>query len=137
VVLALSIIAVFIVLPPLVLLLYPMRFFRACIKCMGFRRWDILHLVMDIFQGWFKDGTENHVDYRSFSALYLLLRILFALVSIAIVLNIIFSRYYWSFIGIFHVFLGTLFLTTKPYKKKWMNHTDGFFSFCLGSIDEY
>ena len=58
---------------------------------MGLKRWDILHLVMDIFQGWFKDGTcadNQHVDYRSFSALYLLLRILFASVFIGIVLNI-------------------------------------------------
>jgi hypothetical protein len=93
VVLALSIIAVFILLPPLVLLLYPMRLFRTCLSYMGFRRWDILHLVMDIFQGWFKDKTENQFDYRSFSALYLLLRILFALVGIAIILNV-FKRHY-------------------------------------------
>ena len=80
VVLALSIIAVFVVLPPLLLLLYPTRVFRACLRFMGFRRWDILHLVMDVFQGWFKDKTENQVDYRSFFALHLLLRILFAFV---------------------------------------------------------
>ena len=133
VVLALSIIAVFVVLPPLLLLLYPTRVFRACLSFMGFRRWDILHLVMDVFQGWFKDKTENQVDYRSFSALYLLLRILFALVSIAILLNI-FSRYYWSFIGVFHILLGALFLTIKPYKKKWMNRTDGLFLFTLGAL---
>ena len=134
VVLALSIIAVFVVLPPLLLLLYPTRIFRACLSFMGFRRWDILHLVMDIFQGWFKDKTENHVDYRSFSALYLLLRILFALVSIAIVLNIFNGYYYWYFIGVFHILLGALFLTVKPYKKKWMNHTDGLFLFTLGAF---
>ena len=133
VVLALSIIAVFVVLPPLLLLLYPTRIFRACIRFMGFRRWDILHLVMDIFQGWFKDKTENQVDYRSFSALYLLLRILLALVSIATLLKIS-SRYYWSFIGVFHILLGALFLTIKPYKKKWMNNADGLFLFTLGAL---
>jgi hypothetical protein len=100
---------------------------------MGFRRWDILHLVMDIFQGWFKDKTENHIDYRSFSALYPLLRILFALVGIAIILNE-YSRYYWSLIGLFHVLLGALFLTVKPYKKKWMNHADGLFLFAFGAL---
>ena len=35
----------------------------------------ILHNIMDIFQGWYKDRTEGTSDYRSFSALYLLLRI--------------------------------------------------------------
>ena len=133
VILALSIIAVFVVLPPLLLLLYPTRVFRACLSFMGFRRWDILHLVMDVFQGWFKDKTENQVDCRSFSALYMLLRILFALVSIPIVLNIV-NNYYWSFIGVFHVLLGALFLTIKPYKKKWMNHADGLFLFTLGAL---
>ena len=134
VVLALSIIAVFVVLPPLLLLLYPTRVFRACLKFMGFRRWDILHLVMDVFQGWFKDKTENQVDYRSFSALYLLLRILFALVSIAILLNIFNGYYYWYFIGMFHILLGVVFLTIKPYKKKWMNIADGLFLFTLGAL---
>ena len=62
-----------------------------------------------------------------------LLRILFALVSIAIVLNIS-SRYYWSFIGMFHILLGALFLTIKPYKKKWMNHANGLFLFTLGAL---
>jgi hypothetical protein len=62
VVLALTIIAVFVVLPPLLLLLYPTRVFRGCLRFMGFRRWDILHLVMDIFQGWFKDKTENQYN---------------------------------------------------------------------------
>ena len=133
VVLALSIIAVFVVLPPLLLLLYPTRVFRACLRFIGFRRWDILHLVMDVFQGWFKDKTENQVDYRSFSALYLLLRILFALESIAIVLNI-FTQYYWSFTGVFHILLAALFLTIKPYKKKWMNHADGLFLFTIGVL---
>ena len=100
---------------------------------MGFRRWDILHLVMDVFQGWFKDRTENQVDYRSFSALYLLLRLLFALVSIAIVLNV-FNQYYWYFIGVFHILLGALFLIVKPYKKKWMNRADSLFLFTLGAL---
>ena len=133
VVLAFSIILIFVLLPPLLLFLYPMRIFRACLKFMGFKRWDILHLVMDIFQGWFKDGTDNFMDYRSFSALYLLLRILCALIGVAIILNI-FTQYYWSFIGLFHVILGVLFLTVKPYKKKWMNHADGLILLVLGAL---
>ena len=93
-----------------------------------------MHLVMDIFQGWFKDGTDNqHFDYRSFSALYLLLRILFTLVGIAITLNI-FNQYYWLCIGLFHIILGALFLVVKPYKKKWMSHVDGLSLLALGAL---
>ena len=34
----------------------------------------------------------------------------------------------------FHILLGALFLTVKPYKKKWMNHADGLFLFTLGAL---
>ena len=109
---------------------------------MGLKRWDILHLVMDIFQGWFKDGTctdNQHIDYRSFSALYLLLRILFAFVFIGIVLNIgvVIGKtfnFYWIILGLFHVILGVLFLVLKPYKKNWMNHSDGLILLLFGTV---
>ena len=35
-------------------------------------------MVMDIFQGWYKDGTEGIYDYRPLSALYMLRRLVFA-----------------------------------------------------------
>ena len=31
--------------------------------------------IMDIFQGWYKDGTEGTYDYRPLSPLYMLLRL--------------------------------------------------------------
>ena len=121
VILAAFVLIVFVLLPPLFLLLYPTRYFRACLRSMGLKRWDILHLVMDIFQGWFKDGTctdNQHVDYRSFSALYLLLRILFASVFISIVLNISkIYNFYWIILGLFHVIMSVFLLVLKPYEK--------------------
>ena len=83
-------------------------------------------MVMDIFQGWFKNGTNNVnlVDFRSFSAFYMLLRILFALISVTVVLNI-FSQHHWTVLGLFHVILGVLFLMIKLHKKDWMNRSDG------------
>ena len=74
-VLALSVIVVFVLLPPLLLLLYPTRLFRKCLNCCGFQRWDILYLIADVFQGWYKDGTDGTPDYRALSALYMLMRI--------------------------------------------------------------
>ena len=50
--------------PPLLLLLYPIHLFRRLFICCGFRRWDILPVIMDTFQGWYKDGTEGTYDYR-------------------------------------------------------------------------
>ena len=57
-------ILIFITLPPLLLLLYPTSVFKKCLTYLGFQRWDILHHIMDIFQGWYKDGTEGTRDYR-------------------------------------------------------------------------
>ena len=124
VILALSIVIIFVLLPPLLLLLYPTRLFRKCLTCCGFRRWDILHLVMDVFQGWYKDGTEGTYDYRSLSALYMILRIVFSFTYFKLLV----SRKYHLFkvlVGLVYTFLGVMFLAFKPYKMNWMNHTDG------------
>ena len=123
VVLALSVIVIFVLLPPLLLLLYPTQLFRNCLNCCGFQRWDVLHLIMDIFQGWYKDGTEGTYDYRSLSALYMLLRVAFSCIFVVVLLNGIRSD--WYLFGLSHVFLGTFFLIVKPYKRKWMNESDG------------
>ena len=91
---------------------------------------------MDIFQGWFKDRTDNPVDFRSFSAFYMLLRLLFAFVIVVIILNVgrVFTKtFYWS-IELLHVTLGALFLVLKLYKKNWMNHTDGLILLLLGTM---
>ena len=124
VILAITVIVVFVVFPPLLLLLYPTRLFRKCLNCCGFRRWDILHLIMDVFQGWYKDGTEGTCDYRSLSALYMVLRMVLSLAYFKLLV----SREYYLFrvlIGIVYAFLGMIFLAFKPYKVNWMNRTDG------------
>ena len=121
---AFFIIVVFVLLPPLLLLLYPTRLFNKCLNCCGFRRWNILQVVVDIFQGWYKDGTEGTQDFRAVSALYFLLRIVLSCLYIVL---IFFSHnpYGWYVIGLFHIFLGVFFLVAKPYKKNWMNYIDG------------
>ena len=47
---------VIVLLCPLFLVLYPVKSFRRCLHFIGFRRWDIVYKIMDIFQGWYKDG---------------------------------------------------------------------------------
>ena len=74
VILALSILVVFIFLPSLFLLLYSTKAFRKCLQLLKIR-WDIINHIMDIFQGWYKDGTEGTRDCRFISGCYFLLRI--------------------------------------------------------------
>ena len=59
VVLALSVMVVFVLPPPVLLLLHPTKIFRKCLDRCGFQRWDLLQLIMDIFQGWYKDEEKK------------------------------------------------------------------------------
>ena len=130
---ALFIIVVFVLLPPLLLLLYPTRLFRKCLNCCGFRRWDILQVVVDIFQGWYKDGTEGTQDFRAVSALYFLLRIMLS----SLYVMLLFHSYYiygWYVVSVFHIILGVFFLVAKPYKKNWMNYIDGLLILWIGVL---
>ena len=36
--------------------------------------------------------------------------------------------------GLLHVFLGVFFLTAKPYKKNWMNRSDGLILLLVGVV---
>ena len=133
-VLALSVIVTFVLLPPLLLLLYPTRLFRTCLNWCGFRRWDILHLIADVFQGWYKDGTEGTPDYRALSALYMLMRVAFGGIFVSLIVHWHNGNLTLCVVGVFHVFLGSFFLITKPYKKNWMNNSDGLFLGLVGVV---
>ena len=137
VVLALTVTVIFVLLPPLLLLLYPIPLFRKCLNSCGLRRWDVLHMVMDIFQEWYKDGTDGTIDYRPLSSLYMVLRFVaawayFLLIFIAYEFHMF--RFVILVLGILHVILGIMFLLLKPYKRKWMSHADGLILILLGLI---
>ena len=103
VILAITILVVFILVPPLFLLLYPTKAFRKCLKI----RWDIVSHIMDIFQEWYKDGTEGTRDYRFISGFYFLLRIGLVCQLVVMLLMAYSNRIYGSgehqFLG-FHIF---------------------------------
>ena len=134
VILASFLLLIFVVLPALLLLLYPTRLFVNCLRLFRFRRWDILHQIMDIYQGWYKDGTEGTRDYRSFSALYSLLIIGLSCEFVVVILiddkdDMIREP---VTMGLFHILLAMIFFTMKPYKRLWMNHVDGMIFTLIG-----
>ena len=116
-ILALSVLAIFIVLPVLILLLYPTRLFQRCIGCCS-TRWHALDAFVDSFQGYYKNGTNGTPDWRYFSGLYLIFRIL---VIGAYVLPLKYNALYrvvcYSSASLF---LGLL----QPYKEGWINKLD-------------
>ena len=134
IVLSLSILLIFILIPPLLLLFYPTRIFRKCLHYCGFQNWGILHMVMDIFQGWYKNGTEGTSDYRPFSAFYMLLRIGIGCTFIVTLYTDNDGVRLDHIFGVIHIILGLFYFTASPYKKKWMNNTDGFLLVFTGVI---
>ena len=129
---------IFILLLPLLLLLYPTSIFKKCLTCLGFRRWNILHHIMDIFQGWYKDGTEGTRDYRSLSALYLLFRVALSCELVFHVLKENYDHggfpYQWVILGILNIFLGMIYFILQPYKQNWMSRFDGWILTLIGSL---
>ena len=74
-VLALIFLATFVILPTLVLTLYPFQFFHKFLLLLPLR-WHFLHAFVDSFQGCYKDGTEpGTVDCRIFAQLGLFIRL--------------------------------------------------------------
>ena len=68
------ILLLFIIVPSILLLLYPYRF---CQKCLTFTRlnFQALHFLMDSFHGCYKNGTEGTKDCRYFASVFLITRI--------------------------------------------------------------
>ena len=91
---------------------------------------------MDIFQGWYKDGTEGTRDYRCLSAVGLLLRIGFSCEFTRLILvdhkNINIKE--WALLGTLQTFLGMFYLAAKPYRVEWMCYVDGIILILIGIL---
>ena len=127
--LAISIFATFIVLPVLILLLYPTRVFQKCIGCCS-TRWHALDAFVDAFQGYYKDGTNGTPDWRYFSGLYLIFRIL--AIASATLPNINYRPVYRVTC---YSSASLLFGLLRPYKESWINYWDSI-AFMLLSLGE-
>ena len=112
-ILALFVVATFILFPLLLLLLYPMRCFQRCLdRCRV--RWHALNIFIDAFQGCYKDGTNGTRDCRYFAALYFLARVLLCIVF-AITRSVVFYA-----VALF-VLIGVamLLVIVQPYKTEF------------------
>ena len=93
---------------------------------------------MDIFQGWYKDGSDHEGtrDYRYLSALGLVLRIGFSCAFIRVFLwdyKITVTRD-WAVLGMLQILLGICLFAVKPYKREWMCHVDGLILMLVGIL---
>ena len=118
---AIFILCVFVILPALFLLLYPMKIFQKCLGCCG-RRLLVLHAFADVLQGCYKNGTNGTRDCRYFAGLYLVLRIV---LLPALYDGSIFCFYDEMVLIVCLVTASLLSLLFRPYKNSsWLNIWD-------------
>ena len=98
------------------LFVYPFQWFQRILNRIGCNSL-ILRTFMEVFQGPFKDGTNDTNDYRYFSGFFLLL---------PLVLNLIFSQtlssFYYPMVSLFILIYLLLLIAFQPYKQKIHNY---------------
>ena len=133
---AVVIFAIFAVLPPAVLLLYPLSSFQKIIDRIPFR--IVLRTFAESFNGDFKDGTfkdgaRGSSDCRRYAGYYFLFRV--------VVLVIFVSQRTWLEQYYIQQILATvcvvLFAGVKPYKKNFYNKVDTAFFLLLSILNAF
>ena len=121
-VLAALILATFGALPPLLLLLYPFRWFQRCLSHCKLQS-HALRAFVDAFQGCYKDGRNGGPDRRYFAGIYFIFRIvIFLIYTVPNSYFVLFTALQAAYV----VFLLTIVIL-RPYKKEFYNFLDGFF----------
>ena len=123
---------ILVLLPLPLLLLYPTRIFKRALEECGFRQWHILHIFMDTFQGWYKDGTEGTCDFRWVSTLYFFFRIGFVVQCMVTTLYKNTNQLFWIVPGVLFIATSVFYTTARPYRVNWMNNVDSIVLAILG-----
>ena len=111
--LAILVLTVFILLPILLLLLYPMLWFQKCLSRCRVNT-QLLRVFMECFQGCYRDGTDRDKDYRCFAALFLAVRPA-CFVLYALTLNSLL----YCLAMLFYTVFGIVILICQPYKPQF------------------
>ena len=108
------------VLPALLLILYPIKWFRVLLSKL---RLDNLVVVtfVEKFHGCYRDGLDGGRDMRSFAGLYFFLRFtpFFFRINKYIAINVV-----WSYLVFIFLSCTLLIALVRPYKKMYMNVID-------------
>ena len=114
---AVCVFLLFVVIPPIILILHPLKCIHKRIKC--FRQSRILHTFVESFQGCYKDGTNGTYDCRYFSAVYMALR-----VAVLFIYTLTLSVYFYPIAAILFIITATSVALIQPYKSSIYNIID-------------
>ena len=110
-ILSLVLFLLLILIPTLVLMLYPFHWFQKCLSYFHIQ-WHFLHAFVDSFPGCYKDGTdEGTYDLRWVSSYGPLLRF-----GVCIIFTMTLSSMYFIYVVIFIVTVIILLINFQPYK---------------------
>ena len=111
-ILAITVLSLFAVLPTLLLIIYPFRWFQKLLNLFPIR-WHILHTFVDSFHGCYKDGTEPGTrDCRWFASVLFLTRYVLMLIGAST-----FNHAYLPLATMVLVIVALMFLVAQPFKE--------------------
>ena len=111
-ILALIFLATFVVLPTLVLTLYPFQFFHKFLSLFPLR-WHFLHAIVDSFQGCYKDGTEP----GSFDCCYFAQLGLFFRLALFVIDALTLTSMFFVYAAVASTLWLALIINVNPFKK--------------------
>ena len=126
-----------VILPLVLVLIFPTRVFPKLIWCCGLRRWHAMRTFMEVFTGSYKDGTESgQRDYRFFAAVYLIGRIAIALswANHAGPNTRLVQSYAWLVTAMPFIAFAVIFAFFKPHRKLCNNAVDTLLFLLLAKI---
>ena len=128
---ALFFIAVFVILLPLLLLVYPLKMLK---KCTGWTPGPRMGQILNAFQGCYKDGTNETHDYRYFAGLYLIIRIILFLIFVSTTPN-----WFLQFLlkQLVYMCAILLFAVVRPYQDDFYNSFDAIIFTIIAAINTF
>ena len=132
-IMAITILIIFVLLPILILLLYPCNWFQRFLNVFPVN-WQVLHTFVDSFQGCYKDGNEAGIrDCRWFSSFFFIIRITVFMVA-AIVTP---TSVYFIISSMLLVLFVILLINIQPFKSNLSHYSNINAAFFLLLISWY
>ena len=124
-VLAITVLTLLGIFPIVFMILYSFRFFRKCLEKCHLNRPGLI-ILMNAFQGCYRDGTEGRRDCRWFSSYYYIFRLAIFYFGVTFVDDNIVTVELHLFLLILILFSITVLLGVMPYKSMSYNKLDIF-----------
>ena len=118
-IMAITILIIFVLLPILILLLYPCNWFQRLLNVFPVN-WQVVHTFVDSFQGCYKDGTEAGTrDCRWFASFFFIIRITVVIVGI-----ISTTSMYYVLSSMLMVLFVILLIFIQPFKTNLSHYSN-------------